>query len=579
MKDLRLLWPYFKPYRWRLLLGIACILVGAVAGLLLPLVIGWAIDSLGDGVSVRTLLNYGLVLVGATAIRGVFQFSQRYLLVTMSRSIERDLRQTFFGHLQALEPGYFAKQRTGDLMARATNDLEAVRQLSGPAIMYGSNTVFTALGCLVFMLDIHVGLTLLALGTLPLVAWVTRFFGHKIHVLFQSVQEQFSNLTTRVQENVSGARVVRAYTQEDAERATFADDNEKYVERNRRLILWNAAFHPLIQALVGLGFAAVLGYGGVLILRGAISVGEFVTFQLFLGRLVWPMIAIGWVINLLQRAAASMGRIEKVLETRPRIRDEEPLVSAEIEGNVRFADLRFTYREAAEPALDGIDFEIAAGEKVALVGRTGAGKSTLLSLVPRLLEPPEGALFVDGVEVHRLPLRELRSRLAMVPQETFLFSSSLRDNIAFGRPDADEVSVRRAARLAGLDTDLASFPDGLETLVGERGITLSGGQKQRVALARAILYDPAVLLLDDCLSAVDAQTEVRILGNLRTVFAGRTVLMASHRVAAARLCDRILVLEHGRIVDRGTHEELVSRPGLYAELHRRQRLEEQLAAV
>ena len=590
MKDLRLLWPYFKPYRWRLVLGVSCILVGSFSGLLLPLVIGWAIDSLAAGVSVRTLLNYGLILIGATAFRGVFQFSQRYILVSMSRSIERDLRQAFFGHLQKLEPGYFAKQRTGDLMARATNDLEAVRQLSGPAIMYGSNTVFMALGCLFFMLDIHVGLTLLALGTLPLVAWVTRFFGQKIHALFQSVQEQFSTLTTRVQENISGARVVRAYAQEDAERAAFAVDNEHYVERNRRLILWNAAFHPLIQALVGLGFAAVLGYGGLLILRGAITVGEFVTFQLFLGRLVWPMIAIGWVINLLQRAAASMGRIEAVLETEPKIRDQAPLVAVahggqeaglgtKVEGAIRFSQLRFAYREDAELALDGIEVDVAAGEKVALIGRTGAGKSTLLSLVPRLLEPPEGSLFMDGVEVHRLPLQDLRARIALVPQETFLFSTSLRENIAFGRPGADEVSVRRAARLAGLDDDLAAFPQGLETIVGERGITLSGGQKQRVALARAILCDPSVLLLDDCLSAVDAQTEVRILGHLREVFAGRTVLMASHRVAAARLCDRILVLDQGRIVDSGTHEELTSRPGLYAELHRRQRLEEQLAAV
>ncbi|MEO1082654.1 MAG: ABC transporter ATP-binding protein, partial [Acidobacteriota bacterium] len=482
MKDLRLLWPHFKPYRRQLTGGIACILAGSVAGLLMPLIIGWAIDSLNDGVSVRTLVNYGLVLVGATAVRGLFQFSQRYILVSMSRSIERDLRQTFFRHLQTLEPGYFAAQRTGDLMARATNDLEAVRQLSGPAIMYGSNTIFTALGCLVFMLDIHPGLTLLALGTLPLVAWVTRFFGQKIHTLFQGVQEQFSGITAQVQENISGARVVRAYVQEDAERATFAVANDDYVERNRRLILWDSAFRPLLQGLVGLGFAAVLGYGGVLILRGAITVGEFVTFQLFLGRLVWPMIAIGWVINLLQRAAASMGRIEKVLVTRPTIRDGDVETREEaptLKGALAFRGLSYSYRGDDVWALRDVDLEVAAGEKVALVGRTGSGKSTLLSMVPRLLEPPPGTLEVDGVEVHGLPLSGLRAGIAVVPQETFLFSASLRDNIAFSRLDADEVAVHRAVRLAGLDGDVAGFPEGLETLVGERGLTLSGGQKQR----------------------------------------------------------------------------------------------------
>ncbi len=580
MHKLKPLLPYFRCYRRHLAGGILCIAVTAFIGLIAPLIIGRAIDSLREDVSRRTLLLYGLAIVGVSLARGVFQFAQRKILVTMSRHIERDLREEIFSHLARLDMGFYQKSYTGDIMARATNDLEAVRKICGPAIMYGTNTIFTGAGALFFMAGIHTGMTLVAACVLPLIAIVTTVFGSRIHVLFDRVQEQFSSLSSKVQENLSGARVVRAYTQETREEETFAVISREYVDRNRALIRWQAAFHPFLQGVVGLGLAAILWYGGRLLIAGTITIGEFVAFNLFLGLLTWPMIAIGWVINLTERGSASLARIRQILEQEPAIRDLEPLVrNVEIRGSLRFRDLDFRYEGNTTPVLAGIDLEIELGLTVAVVGRTGAGKSTLLSLIPRLIDPPEGHLEVDGVEIHRLPLAELRPAIAMVPQETILFSASIRDNIAYGRRQASEEDILRVAGLAGLDRDLESLPQGLDTMVGERGITLSGGQKQRVALARAIVRDPRILLLDDCLSAVDTETEERILRNLRTVFPGRTVLQVSHRVSAAQLADSIVVLDHGRIAETGSHQQLLAHGGIYADLHQRQRLEEQLAAA
>jgi ATP-binding cassette subfamily B multidrug efflux pump len=374
--------------------------------------------------------------------------------------------------------------------------------------------------------------------------------------------------------------VVRAYAREEHERAEFRRLNQAYVDGNRRLIGWSVSFHPLLQTIIGLASAAVLWYGGSLVLRGQITVGQLVTFNFFLSKLAWPMIALGWVINLAQRAAASLARIQRVLDFPPAIRDEPPLVDLpEVRGEVTLRGLTFTYRAELPPVLRGIDVQVAAGQTVALVGRTGAGKSTLLALIPRLLDPPPGSLAVDGVDVRCLPLARLRAAIGMVPQETFLFSATLRDNIALGAPDAATEEVAEAARLAGLDQDLAGFPQGLDTMVGERGLTLSGGQKQRVALARALLRRPRILLLDDCLSAVDTQTEEMILRNLRGVFAGRTVFLVSHRVSTVKDADLILVLDGGEVLERGTHSQLIAAGGLYADLYQRQLLEEELAAV
>ncbi len=583
MSGLAALLPYFRRRRRALLLGILSILASASLGLASPIVVGLAVDAFVGAPTARTLAGYALLIVAVTAGQGIFTFSQRLVLVTMSRDIENDMRNDYFSHLERMPQAYFQDHPLGDLMARGTNDLQAVRMICGPAIMYSANTLFTGVGALVFMTRIHGLLTLVALGTMPLVVLATKILGQRVHTLFTGVQEQFSALSARVQESLAGARLVRAYAQEAAELEAFGELNAEYVARSRRLIRWTSAFHPLLQFLVGLGYVAVLWYGGTLVWGGGISIGEFVTFNFFLAKLIWPMIAIGWVTNLVQRGRASLERVTDVLATEPAIRDPEPALAisppAEPRGAVAFRDLTYRYREGSAPALAGIDCELPAGGTLAVVGRTGSGKSTLLSVVPRLIEPPPDAVLVDGVDVRRLPLADLRSWIGMVPQESFLFSASVRENIALGGEGAGGAEVLEAARLAGLEADLERFPRGLDTVVGERGITLSGGQKQRVALARALLRRPRILILDDCLSAVDTQTEETILRNLETVFAGRTVLLVSHRISAVRKADRILVLDGGRVAEEGTHDELLALGRLYADLARRQQLEEELAAV
>jgi len=604
-KRLAALWPYLSRYRVKLAVGLAAIVGSVVLGLASPLLLGGAIDALRADVSRATLLGYAGLIVAVSLTQGVFSYAQRMVLVGMSRDIEFDLRNDYFASLERQPPAFFQDHPTGDLMARATNDLQAVRMICGPAIMYSANTVLAGTGALFFMLRIHAGLALVALLAMPLVVAVTKLFGQRIHALFERVQEKFADFTGRAQESLAGVRVVRAYAREEHERDEFRRINQAYVDGNRRLIGWSVSFHPLLQTIIGLAAAAVLWYGGSLVLGGQITVGQFVSFNFFLAKLVWPMIALGWVINLVQRGGASLARIRRILETVPAIRDEAPAAAAgaasparpaaapaapatpfaplpqepALRGEVAMHGLTFAYRDGQPPVLRGIELHAAAGQTVALVGRTGAGKSTLLSLIPRLLDPPPGSLRIDGIDVRQLPLARLRAAIAMVPQETFLFSATVRDNIALGVPDAADEAVATAARIAGLDEDLAGFPQGLGTMVGERGLTLSGGQKQRVALARALLRQPRILLLDDCLSAVDTQTEELILRNLRTVFAGRTVFLVSHRISTVKDADLILVLDGGEVLERGTHAQLIAAAGIYADLHQRQLLEEELAAV
>jgi len=578
--NLKALWPFLRPYRNKLWQGLGTIVASVAIGLLNPVLIGRGIDAVRAGAGMGTLAVFAVAMIGVTIVAGTFNYLQRMILVAMSRDIEFDLRNRYFERLELLPQSFFHSHPTGDLMARATNDLQAVRMLCGPAIMYSTNTVLLAIGALVLMARIHLGLTGVALAIMPLVAIATQMFGDRIHRLFEGVQERFSALSAKAQENLSGVRVVRAYAQEEREIDAFGAVNANYVEGNRRLIIWQAAFFPALQGLAGIAMVAVLYFGGKLAISGRITVGEFVTFNTLLARMVWPMIALGWVINLVQRGTASLGRMRAVLEAEPAIKNEPPFAEpARFAGEVRFRNLSFSYRPGLPPALHSISLDVPAGTTVAIVGRTGSGKSTLLSLLPRLLDPPPGTLFVDGVDLRHLPLERLRAEIGIVPQETFLFSATLAENVALGRPDASEAEILEAAELAGLGPDLASFPAGLETRVGERGLTLSGGQKQRVAIARALLRQPRILLLDDCLSAVDTHTEERILSNLRRFFPGRTVFLVSHRVSAVQGADLIVVLDQGRIAERGSHDQLLAHGGLYAELAERQQLEEELAAV
>lgn len=580
LKNLAYVWPYLRPHRRKLILGVLAIVASVLMSMTGPLLLGWSIDAIRRGAPQTELLRYAGMLLAFTVMTGIFSYTQRMILVKMSREIEFDMRNDFFAHLEKQPPAFFIEHPTGDLMARATNDMSAVRMLCGPAIMYAVNTVVTAIFAMVFIVRINFSLSMLALFTMPLVAISTKYFGGRIHDLFSGVQEKYANVTTKVQESLSGVRVVRAYAQEAREEAEFRRVTQEHLEASMRLVGWSAAFGPLLQSLVGLGFVAVLWYGGLLVIRYQITIGQFVSFQLFLGRLVFPMIAAGFLVNMAQRGTASMIRLRKILDIQPAIRDEGPLTDPrEIHGTVQVRNLTFAYRPGLDPALANVDLQVQAGQTVAIVGRTGSGKSTLLSLIPRLLDPPEGSLFVDGVDVRRMPLARLRSAISTVPQETFLFSDTIRANIALGRPRATEEEVREAARMAGLEPDLAAFPNGIETVVGERGLTLSGGQKQRVALARALLRDSRILLLDDCLSAVDTHTEEEILRTLRTLFKGRTVFLVSHRISTVKDADVIVVLEHGRIAERGTHAQLITSGGLYADLYQRQLLEEELEAV
>ncbi len=583
MRRLLRLRRYFRPYRGRIAVGVASIVASAGLGLASPLFIGGAVDALstlsGAPLS-RSLLRYALLLFAFTAAQGVFTFLQRRILVAVSRHVESDLRDDYFAHLERLEPAFFQRYATGDLLARSASDLAAVRMVCGPAIMYSTNTVATAAGALAGMIWIDPTLTLVAVAALPVVAGATKMFGDRIHKLYEVVQRELAQLSARAQENLAGVRVVRAFAREESEGLAFAGRNREYVASNLRLARWQTAFFPVLQLLIGISFAAVLGFGGSRVLAGILTLGQLVTFHFFLAKMVWPMIATGWVTSLVQRAAASFGRILEILDTPPAIADpEDAATPLEIAGSLGFHGLDFRYAPDGPPVLEGIEVEFPAGTVVGVVGRTGAGKSTLLSLVPRLIDPPPGALTLDGVDVRRYRLGDLRAAIAMVPQESFLFSTTIASNVALGRPDASREEIAEAVRRAGLADDVAGFPKGLDTLVGERGVTLSGGQKQRVALARALLRSPRILLLDDALSAVDAQTEARVLEHLREVLPGRTVVVVAHRISTVAAADLILVLEGGRIVERGSHAELLAAGGAYAELERLQRLEEEVEAV
>jgi ATP-binding cassette subfamily B protein len=584
-KSLRPLVPYFRKYRRSYLLGTICVFLTNGIWILFPQIIRRAVDDLYLGVTRHKLVTYALLLLAVAAGKGIFQFLTRWVVIGVSREIEFDLRNDLFRHLEGLSYSYYQRTRTGDIMARATNDLNAVRMLLGPAIMYSANTIVFTAGALAFMLSISPKLTMYAFLPLPIVSITIQYFGRKIHERFERIQAMFSDISARAHENFSGVRVVRAYVQEEAEIAAFETANQEYIKRSLKLVRLMGMLWPTLETMLGLAIVLVLWLGGREVISHRISVGEFVAFNTYMVQLTWPIIALGWVINIFQRGTASMGRINEILVEKPEIEDSEDvkgstserLTPSQIRGEIQFRHLNFSYNST--PVLRDINLRIPSGTSLAIVGPTGSGKTTLVSLIPRIYDAEPGSVLIDGIPIREYPLATLRHNLGFVPQETFLFSETVRENIAFGKEDAADEDVRSAARAASIAEDIESFPEQYKTIVGERGITLSGGQKQRTAIARAIIRNPRILILDDALSSVDTHTEDKILNHLREIMQGRTTIFISHRVSTVRNADRIAVLHNGRIVEIGTHDELVAKDGYYTDLYNKQLLEEELAEV
>ncbi|MEP7175209.1 MAG: ABC transporter ATP-binding protein [Gemmatimonadales bacterium] len=579
MNELRPLLPYLRPYRREYALGMTLVVVSNFFTTLGPKFIEHGIDALRTGGGFQAVRTAVGLLLAVALVGGVGRYGMRQLLNSGSRRVETDLRDQLYRHLQRMSAEFYDRYPTGDVMARTTNDLLAVRMVAGPAMMYLMDTTMRALLIAPAMAAINMRLTLLALLPLLGLPVVMVSLGQRIHRRSQAIQEQFSELTSHAHENLSGVRVVRAYRQERAETAGFERLSDDYLDRNLSLARVQGLFYPVLGLLGGLSGLVVLYAGGRLVMAGSVSVGEFVAFGVYLAMLVWPMIALGWAVNLVQRGAASMGRINQLFREPVAIAEPaEPAVLPPARGgrSVEFRDVWFAYPGARErgAVLQAISFRVEAGRSLAVVGATGSGKSTLVDLLVRAYDPDRGAVLLDGVDIRRLPTGRLRAAIGFVPQETFLFSETLRDNVLLGAPD--DGRLERVAEVAQLTEALPALPDGYDTMLGERGINLSGGQQQRRAIARALAQEPPVFVLDDALSAVDAHTEAKILGALRGALAGRTSIVVSHRLAAVRDADRILVLDEGRIVEEGAHAELIARGGRYWELLRRQQLEEEL---
>jgi len=600
-KKLRPLVPYLKRYRSGLFWGGLCVLFNNGIWVLFPQVLRRAINDLNTGLTRHKLLTYALIIVGLALAKGLFQFLTRWVLIGISRDIEFDLRNDLFAHLERLSHSYYQRNRTGDIMARATNDLNAVRMLLGPAIMYSANTLVFTAGALGFMLAISPKLTIFAFLPLPIASIVIQYFGRRIHERFERIQAMFSDISARAQENFSGARVIRAYVQEQAEIAAFENANQEYIRRSLGLVRLMGMLWPTLELMLGAAVVIVLWIGGRQVLLGKMNIGAFVAFNTYMVQLTWPVIALGWVINIFQRGTASLVRIQEILTQQPEIADEATLAldggatrvspvhqvanaddsSIDIQGEIEFRNLNFAYNGVE--VLKDINLRIPAGSSLAIVGPTGSGKTTLVDLIPRIYDAAPGTVLIDGRPIRQFPLDPLRRHIGFVPQETFLFSDTIRENIAYGiaqeNGEAQFDDIKAAAEAANIAQDIESFPEGYNTTVGERGITLSGGQKQRTAIARALLRGPRILILDDALSSVDTNTEDKILNHLREIMRGRTTIFISHRVSTVRNADAIAVLHQGRIVELGTHDQLITRNGYYTDLYNKQLLEEELAEV
>lgn len=580
--DLRPLFGYMRRYRWGYVAGIlSCVCTNAI-WVQFPRVLEKAIDTMQKHEATHNaILLFAGMLIGISLLKGVFLYAQRWILIGISRDIELDLRNDLFRKLEAQDSGFYQSYRTGDIMARMTNDLNAVRMLLGPALMYSVNTIFFTVGALYFLLRISPWLTLVAWAPMPLASILIQYFGSRIHTRFERIQASFSDISAQAQENFSGVRLVRAFAREEAQISLFERLNREYIGRALKLVQLMGMLWPSLEFILGLAMIITLVAGGRLVVTHAITVGQFVEFNTFMILLTWPIIAIGWVINIFQRGTASVKRIDEILRSAPLIDDRsaDATIAADtvLRGEIEFRNLDFSYGEAK--VLDGITLRIPAGSSLAIVGPTGSGKSTLVSLIARIYDAPEGALLVDGRPLRAYPLAVLRKNIGMVPQETFLFSETVRENLLFGAPEASNDEMLKAAEAAHIRQEFEEFPEGFETMVGERGVTLSGGQKQRSAIARALLRRPAILILDDALASVDTYTEERILGGLRSYTAEATTILISHRVSTVRNADQIAVLNHGRIVELGSHDQLLARQGYYASLYQKQQLEDELTVT
>ena len=583
MKPLLRLLPYLARYRTTVVVGVLTVVASNLFTVGQPLVVGRAIDTLKTGLETHSLagghlLLYALLVVGLSLVAGVFTFLTRQTIIVMSRKIEFDLRNDFLAHLQRLPLSFYQNTPTGDLMAHATNDIGAVRNTLGPGIMYPTDTLMTFTMVLAIMFSTDWQLTLLALVPMPFVSFAVYRLGKLVHKKFEERQEKYSELTTRAQENLSGIRVVRAYVREAFEILRFRTLSREYLEKNLVLARVQAILWPLMFMLVGFSLVITLYVGGLKVIDGRMTIGTLTAFFGYLVMLIWPMIAFGWVINLLQQGAASMGRLAKIFDIVPEVADgpDTDAAIATLRGDIEFRGVTFTHKGAIRPTLSGVNLRIPSGSSLAIVGYTGSGKSTLVNLIPRLYDVTSGAVLIDGRDVRTIPLAVLRKHIGCVPQETFLFSQTLAQNIAYGRDNAPYDEMLESAHISRIARDVEEFPSGYETMLGERGITLSGGQKQRTSLARALMRRPSILILDDALSAVDTVTEEEILSGLRSVMKERTSILISHRISTVKDADQIVVLHEGRITERGTHDELVEHGGIYADLYRKQQLEEEL---